>query len=136
MASKGQITGMRGVYLVAAELARIGFIVSPTSRSAFGADLLVTDHKCKRTFSAQVKTNARTFGFWLIGKKVQETISATHVYVLVNIRKSAKSGEHIEYFIVPSKDLSRIAQHEGDWPHVRRDAILKYENRWSAFGKP
>lgn len=32
-----QITGMRGVYLVAAELSRLGFIVSPTSRGARGA---------------------------------------------------------------------------------------------------
>lgn len=40
MASKGQMTGMLGVYLVAAELSRLGFIVSPTSRSAAGADLL------------------------------------------------------------------------------------------------
>ena len=37
------ITGMRGVYLVAAELSKRGFIASPTSRGAQGADLLVTD---------------------------------------------------------------------------------------------
>ena len=34
MANEGQMTGMLGVYLVAAELSRLGFIVSPTSRSA------------------------------------------------------------------------------------------------------
>jgi hypothetical protein len=39
---------MRGVYLVAAELSRLGFIVSPTSRSAAGADLLVTSSSCSR----------------------------------------------------------------------------------------
>jgi hypothetical protein len=37
---KGQLTGMRGVYLVAAELSRLGFITSPTSRSALAADIL------------------------------------------------------------------------------------------------
>jgi hypothetical protein len=46
---------MRGVYLVASELARLGFIVSPTSRSAIGADLLVTNQSCKKAFSVQVK---------------------------------------------------------------------------------
>jgi len=56
--SKGQKTGMRGVYLVTAELSRLGFIVSPTSRSAAGADILVTEQKCQRTYSVQVKTNA------------------------------------------------------------------------------
>ena len=40
MASKGQLTGMRGVYLVAAELARLGFVASPTSRNAVGRVLV------------------------------------------------------------------------------------------------
>src|SRR5579864_5589241 len=40
MRTKGYVTGMLGVYLTAAELTQLGFIVSPTSRSAFGADLL------------------------------------------------------------------------------------------------
>lgn len=136
MASPGQMTGMRGVYLVAAELSKIGFIVSPTSRSAIGADLLVTDQKCKRAYSVQVKTNAKTFGFWLIGKKAKETISDTHIYVLVNIRNSARNGERVEYFIVPSKQLSKGGYFDGDWPNIRRDKILKYENAWDVFGKP
>ncbi|MGO9215898.1 MAG: hypothetical protein ACLP9S_18715 [Syntrophales bacterium] len=51
MASKQQLTGMRGVYLVAAELSRLDFIASPTSRSAMGADILATDQKCQNTFS-------------------------------------------------------------------------------------
>ncbi|MBA7572724.1 hypothetical protein ES708_14510 [subsurface metagenome] len=48
---------MRGVYLVAAELAQRGFIASPTSRSARGADILVADQNCKHACSLQVKTN-------------------------------------------------------------------------------
>ena len=136
MASKGQMTGMRGVYLVAAELSRLGFIVSPTSRSASGADLLVTDQKCKRTYSVQVKTNARTFNFWLIGNKANETVSETHVYVLVNIKNSKKHGEEIEYFVVPSNYLSRIGYHKGNWPHIPREKILDYQNDWAVFGRP
>jgi hypothetical protein len=58
MATTGQMTGMRGVYLVAAELTRLGFIVSPTSRSARGADLLVTDQECQKAWSVQVKTKS------------------------------------------------------------------------------
>jgi len=38
-----QLTGMRGVYLVAAELSGRGFIASPTARSAREADILCTD---------------------------------------------------------------------------------------------
>lgn len=135
MASKGQMTGMRGVYLVAAELSRLGFIVSPTSRSAAGADILVTDQKCQRTYSVQVKTNASTFSFWLIGKKAKETVSDSHIYVLVNIKNTKSNGEVIEYFIVPSKQLSKGGYHAGDWPNIRRANILDLQNDWSAFGE-
>lgn len=136
MASKAQITGMRGVYLVAAELSKRGFVVSPTSRSAVGADLLITDQKCKRAYSVQVKTNVRTHSFWLIGKKAQEAVSDSHIYVLVNIRKSKKRGEWLEFFIVPSRRLVRIASHDGDWPHIRRDKIENFMNDWSEFDEP
>lgn len=51
---KGQIAGMRGVYMIAAEMARLGFIASPTSRSALAADKLATDQACQRAFSIQV----------------------------------------------------------------------------------
>ena len=137
MASKAQMTGMRGVYLVAAELSRLGFIVSPTSRSAAGADLLVTDQKCQRAFSIQVKTNARTFNYWLIGKKAKESASDSHVYVLVNIRNTKRSGESVEYFIVPSRQLAKDGYHEyheGNWPHIQREKVLEFENAWEIFG--
>lgn len=136
MASKGQMTGMRGVYLVAAELAKRGFIVSPTSRSTVGADLLVTDQKCKRAYSVQVKTNGRTFNFWLIGKKAKETVSDTHIYVLVNVKNTKNSGEMTEYFVVPSKQISRGGYHRGNWPHIERKKILHWKGKWSIFGSP
>jgi hypothetical protein len=67
MPSKGQQTGMRAVYLVAAELVGCGLIVSPTSRNAFGADLLVTNESCTRAYSVQVKANSRPAPKWLLG---------------------------------------------------------------------
>src|SRR6476646_2783014 len=99
---KGQLAGMRGVYLVAAELSRIGFVASPTSRSAVAADILVTDQACRRAFSVQVKTNsprASDATFWLVGEHTP--VSDTHVYVLVNL-KSKKNAALPEYFVVPS----------------------------------
>jgi hypothetical protein len=59
----GQLTGMTGLYLVAAELSKRGYIASPTSRSAQGADLLVTDPDCRRTFSVQVKNKRKNVQF-------------------------------------------------------------------------
>ncbi len=69
LATKSQLSGMRGVYLVAAELVARGFIVSVTSRSAAGADLLVTDEACAQAWSVQVKANANSGTYWLLGPK-------------------------------------------------------------------
>jgi len=62
----------------------MGFIASPTSRSALGADILVTDQACLRAVSVQVKTNASAASFWLAGKRIPS--SDTHIYVLVNLK--------------------------------------------------
>jgi hypothetical protein len=84
--SNKQITGMRGVYLVAAELAKHGFIASPTSRSARGADILVTDTECKRAFSIQVKTKSTQASYWLMSRDYKRFVSDSHIYIFVSIK--------------------------------------------------
>jgi len=121
---------MRGVYLVAAELSRHGFVASPTSRSARGADILATDLKCRRAFSVQVKTNASTFSFWLVGKHFKDAVSDTHIYVLVNLRDTAT-----EFFVVPSRVVARKVFIEktrrGVWYSFTREDALPYKDKWS-----
>ncbi|HEX3674185.1 MAG TPA: hypothetical protein VHU87_07905 [Rhizomicrobium sp.] len=131
MASKGQMTGMLGVYLTAAELIRRGFIVSPTSRSAMGADLLVTDQECKKAWSVQVKTNGRNVNFWLTGKKAHKLISRSHVYVFVN----APQGEDARprFYVVPSGIVARNVKGPPWYPYYRNE---HYEGKWSVFGDP
>ena len=140
MAGNGHLTGMRGVYLVAAELSRLGFIASPTSRSAIGADILVTDQKCQRTYSVQVKTNAKTFGFWLVGVKARDIQAETHIYVLVNLRP-ARDGERIEYYVVPShvvasKMVSAVSKSpaQSQWHQLNMSDAAPYRDKWSVFG--
>ena len=129
---------MRGVYLVAAELSRLGLIASPTSRSAVGADILVTDKVCSKSFSVQVKTNAKTFSFWLVGKKASEITSDTHLYALVNIRK-LKGIEVVDYFIVPSKIIARKLRYSkakktgSEWYSFYLEDAEKYKDNWKAF---
>ena len=95
-------TGMQGVYQVAAELTHQGFIVSVTSRSAFGADLLVTDQQCQKAWSVQVKTNHQKMSFWLLSKHAKEIKSATHIYVFVTL----KQNQRPDYHVVPSEFVS------------------------------
>jgi hypothetical protein len=138
MASKSQLTGMRGVYLVAAELSRLGFIASPTSRGAAGADLLVTNQACTLAFSVQVKTNASTFSFWLVGEKALHTISPTHIYALVNLRDS-KAGRIAEYYIVPSSKVAantrRYDRANSTFWAVDRKSVVSYRDSWTIFGQ-
>jgi len=141
MATKKQQSGMRGVYLVAAELARRDFVVSPTSRSAAGADLLVTNQSCSRAYSVQVKTNTVAFWGWLVGSHAKTLRSRSHIYVLVNLKTSKRTGDlPPEYFVVPSavmaKNIRVTRRRKSSWYDVRRDAIEKFRDRWSVFGSP
>ena len=136
MPTKGQFTGMRGVYLVASELSKRGFISSTTSRSAIGADILVTDQKCKNTYSVQVKSNVTTYNFWLLNKDSKYLKSPTFVYALVNLRDNKNV---IEYFIVPSNVVSKkiIIEKIGKniWYSFSYKDAKKYENNWGIFKK-
>ena len=135
MASKGQMTGMLGVYLVAAELTDRGFIVSPTSRSAMGADLLVTDQSCQKAWSVQVKTNRKAAKFWLLSKHAKTLKSDTHAYVFVNV----KGKERPDFLVVSSHEVAdrmhRVVRSTGStWYSLRlRDMPSKSEG-WELFG--
>lgn len=136
MRANGHTTGTLGVYLVAAELSRLGFIVSPTSRGAAGADLLVTDVECKKAWSVQVKTNRRPAPFWLMGALTLQLKSNSHVYVFVNV----PGNERLEYIVVPSNHVAdkvrRTKASTGSvWYDFRRDNRL-YEDTegWEVFG--
>jgi len=134
---KGQLTGMRGVYLVAAELSRLGFIASPTSRSAVAADVLATDQTCARSYSIQVKTNAGDASFWLVGKHTP--VSDTHIYVLVNLR-SNKSEASPEFFVVPSQVVRDCTVHSkhpnSEFYSVYRKDIADFRDNWDVLGDP
>ncbi|OGW90919.1 MAG: hypothetical protein A3D28_06510 [Omnitrophica bacterium RIFCSPHIGHO2_02_FULL_63_14] len=136
MTAKNQQTGMRGVFLVAAELAGRGFVVCPTSRSAFGADLLVTALDCRRAFSVQIKTNATSGSFWLLNKHAKRLTSPSHVYVFVNLSKNGRSPE---YYVVPSRVVAKYMYTQrrpsSTWYSFARDEAKRYRNRWNIFGR-
>ena len=138
------MTGMQGVYLAAAELTKQGLIVSPTSRSSFGADLLVTDEKCQKAWSVQVKTNHGRPKFWLLNKHSKTTASRSHIYVLVNLcranAKQEKTHPSPDFYIVPSRTLATrmrttIRTKRVIFYSVWMSDIEKYKDKWAAFGK-
>lgn len=134
MASKGQMTGMLGVYLAAAELTNRDLIVSITSRSAKGVDLLATDQNYKKTWSIQVKTNRRAAGFWLMGAGYKAMSSPTHIYIFINLRGETRP----DYYVVPSNQVAKLARNSkvsagGVWYSFYREDAKKYQEGWSIF---
>lgn len=126
---------MTGVYLVAAELSKRGFIASPTSRSAQGADLLVTDTDCERSYAVQVKANARTFSFWLLSAKATRMKSKALIYALVNLRE----GE-TEFYLVPSEVVATnvlvqkpTKTRKKTWYSIYRDKVKHFRDNWHIF---
>lgn len=100
MAIKGQLTGMAGMYFVAAELSMRGYIVAPTSRNAQGVDLLVSNADGTIAIPIQVKTNSSSNKFWLLGEKCLHLKSENLFYILVNLKRPEN-----EYFIVPNENI-------------------------------
>jgi hypothetical protein len=131
------MTGMLGVYLVAAELSRLDYIVSPTSRSAAGADLLVTDHQCTKAWSVQVKTNRKAAKFWLLSRSAKELTAPSHVYVFVNL----KGDQRPDYVVARSADVARSIKHKtsttgSEWFEFRRPDNLNGDEGWAIFKEP
>jgi hypothetical protein len=128
--------GANDKYAPAAELTQQGMIVSITSRSARGADLLATDRDYKKTWSIQVKTNRKAATFWLLNKDYKELISRTHIYVFINLR----GKERPDYYIMPSHVVAKYAtttpERKGGsiWYSFWREDAERYDERWSIFG--
>ena len=120
--------------MVAAELSRRGFTASPTSRSAFGADLLVTDADCKRAFSVQVKTKTTQGTYWLLSNDYKRLASRSHVYVLVNIKKDPLLPQ---FFVIPSRVVAKKGNVElfgkQSWSWFDHEDAIPYQDRWTVF---
>lgn len=136
MPTKHQFTGMTGLYVVAAELSKHGFIVSPTSRSVQTADILIADPPCQNMYAVQVKTNASTFNFWLVSAKTGNLKSRNLVYALVNLLKDGT----VEIFLVPSAVVAkhvvfspRSPTRKVDGYSIYRKDIAKYKDNWGIF---
>jgi hypothetical protein len=135
VANSRQQGGLRGVYLVAAELSRLGYSVAPTARNAAGADLLVFDPATSRAASIEVKTNAKRASFWLVGERAQRSRSPSHFYTFLNIAASREGGEVYEYYLVPSTVVAQetVVQQSSTgsiWYSFMLKSAEKYRDAW------
>src|SRR5262249_46584567 len=130
------LAGQRGVFLVAAELARLELTVAPTARNARGADLLVTTGDNRRAFSVEVKTISTRRNYWLMPAPAQMTRSRSHAFVFVDAHVAPP-----QFFVVPSRVAARCLRYP---PHTRggtkskhsmtRKDVERYRDAWRIFG--
>jgi hypothetical protein len=125
----------RGMYLAAAELCRRGFNVTPTSRNMAGADLLITDDRCRNTWTIQIKvtdqTRKRRRG-WLIGRHAKQTANGTHAYVFVMINREKAP----DFYVVPSTVVARKQTGHSSMPEFHLEAAKTYKDKWEILGEP
>lgn len=100
------------------------------------ADLLVTDRRCLRSFTVQVKTNAKAAPTWLVGKKASTLKSNTLLYAFVNLQED---GDH-DFYVMPSAAVVRrvrtVARPNSTWYAIDREAVEPYWEAWEHLGKP
>src|SRR5947209_1127957 len=117
------------MYLAAAELCRHGFNVTPTSRNMAGADLLITDDRCRNTWTIQVKvtdqTNKPRRG-WLIGRSAVLTAHPTHAYIFVMLNGDKRA----DFYVVPSEFVAAHRCGAASMPEFRRTDADAFRERW------
>ncbi len=134
-----QRTGMRGVFLVAAELSKNGYSVALTARNAAGADLMIFSTSKAKAQSIEVKTNAKKNNYWLLSERGCKMSSETHYYAFLNISEHKDGCEQFDYYIVPSDIVSSNILVEkrknSTWYSFSLNYAKNYKDKWSVLGK-
>jgi hypothetical protein len=94
-----------------------------------GADLLITDDRCRNTWTIQVKvtdqTRKRRHG-WLIGKNAAVTAHPTHAYVFVML-----DGDSRPYFyVVPSEFVATHQSGTASMPEFSLTEAGPFREGW------
>lgn len=112
-----------GLYLVGAELARRGFVVSPASR---GDSLQVAIRDSAVRFLVSVSTKTGRDPAWRLRECCHDPQAVRCVHVFVDIG-TAGDGE---LFAVPGAEIAALAASPGsDGGRIRRAALRRYGGR-------
>jgi hypothetical protein len=87
--------GIAGVYFVAGELSRLGYIALTTTRNTTGIDIIASNEEFSKRAYIQVKTRQEQQKVWPIHMPKCKDV----VYVFVKLRSK---NERPEYYIVPN----------------------------------
>jgi hypothetical protein len=142
-------TGLAGVYFVASELIRKGYIASPTVGNTPGIDILAANSDGSKYVNIQVKTSRYKRYFWPLGAcavpKIMRGVDSYYVFVRDD-GTSEKVGEgRFEAFVVAGSEVYKFNQNHQrraerrrkiafhGW-HLPKDSKDKYLNNWGKLG--
>lgn len=126
-----QISGAAGVYYVAFELSRLGYIALPTNRNVRGFDIIVSDQTGLKHASIQVKTLQNRQRFWpcsVLAPYMRNARNCFYIFVRFDKKQSG-----CECFVATAKE---VANNMGDYSgpfsgfNLKQDEEKKYLNRW------
>ena len=134
VSDKSGTIGISGEYFVMAELTRMGYVASLTSKNTKAIDLIVSDKTGQRFASIQVKASDNPLQkTWKLGKGAESNISSNLYYVFVNLNKGAEPS----YYIVPSRYVAyRVKQDYEVWyntPGIKGQQHNKTDMRTFSF---
>jgi hypothetical protein len=101
-----------------------------------GADLLVTDQKCRRAWSVQVKTKSGRQKYWHLNKAARDLSSKSHVYVFVALNGTNRPDYLV---IVSNKVVVSINKYKSNnylWHTFKEPAKKSKIEGWKIFGSP
>ncbi len=132
------IFGMAGVFWVASELSRQGWVALPTIRNLKAVDIIAQHPTSSKRVDIQVKT-IQGRGFWLLGKMRRKDIECERSLFFVFVRPEAPPSTCFEGFVVHSAHVQRDARQQSNrkfqfcW--YPPDRAKLYRNRWDALGQ-
>lgn len=133
--SKQRTIDTLGVHLLAAELARRGFLVATAARNAQGADLFVADPGLASAWTVHVKANDQRIHSWPLADNFRKLHSSSHVYVFIKFNGEARP----DYYIVSSRQVAHDAldreQRTGTrWRSYPLSRARAFQENWELFG--
>lgn len=127
-----QIGGMAGVYHVACELSRRGYIALPTNRNVAGFDIVVSDQKGLNQTILQVKTLQSKARYWPINRTVPDYMirSRRAFYVFVYLDK--KQDRYLSFIASPRDVANQIKGYVKDFykGHSKRQKPNNWTYGW------
>jgi hypothetical protein len=151
--------GSASQFFVAGELCRRGYVAVVTMGNTPNTDILVSNSAGTNFVHVQVKTFIPGRKTVSVGKKAEKFYGERFVWILAGI-PLADSDEHFEYFIIPSKEVSKnVSESHQIWlstpgkngePHNDNDVrtihlppgscmngweITRYKNDWSLIDR-